>query len=121
MANDFKRFTKSGVNTSVGASATEVYAVPSSGAVAMESIIIGISLANTTSTNVTANVFLDNYDGTNDVYIARSVSVPAFTTLEVMQGNKIVLQGDGTDNDSLRVSCSAGSSLDVTVSVLEDV
>jgi len=121
MANDFKRFVKASVNDSLGASATEVYTVPSTGSVAMESIVIGISLCNTTSSNVTANIFLDNYDATNDAYIARNISVPANTTLEIMQGNKIVLQGDGTDNDSLRVSCSATSSLDATVSVLEDV
>jgi len=38
-----------------------------------------------------------------------------------MSGNKLVLQGDGTTNDALRVSASASSSLDCTISVLEDV
>jgi len=38
-----------------------------------------------------------------------------------MSGNKLVLQGDGTDNDAIKVSSSASSSLDCTVSVLEDV
>jgi hypothetical protein len=38
-----------------------------------------------------------------------------------MSGNKIVLQGDGTDNDAIRVSSSTGSAIDATVSVLEDV
>jgi hypothetical protein len=38
-----------------------------------------------------------------------------------MSGNKLVLQGDGTTNDALRISASASASLDATVSVLEDV
>ena len=38
-----------------------------------------------------------------------------------MQGNKLVLQNDGSNADVLRAEASAGSSIDVTVSVLEDV
>ena len=120
MANDFKRYTKANVNTSAGASATAVYTVPSSGS-AMETIVIGITLANTTTTGVTASVFIDNHDGSNDVYLVRNASVPAGSSLEVMSGNKLVLQGTGSANDVLRVLCSAASSLDATVSILEDV
>ena len=45
----------------------------------------------------------------------------AGASLEVMSGNKLVLQNDGTNGDNLEALCSAASSLDVTVSVLEDV
>lgn len=121
MANDFKRFTVADVNTSTGASASAVYTVPSSSSTAVESIVIGITLANKSSSGVTASVFLDNYDGTNDVYIVKDASIPAGSSLEVMSGNKLVLQGDGTTNDAIRVSASASSSVDATVSVLEDV
>jgi hypothetical protein len=38
-----------------------------------------------------------------------------------MSGNKLVLQGTGSANDALRISASAASALDATVSVLEDV
>jgi|SRR6056300_518437 hypothetical protein len=120
MANDFKRFTASSVNTSAGASATAVYTVPSSGS-AMETIVIGVALANKASSGVTASVFLDNYDGSNDVYIVKDAHIPAGSSLEIMSGNKIVLQGDGTTNDAIRVSSSTASAVDVTVSVLEDV
>jgi len=121
MANDFKRFTSASLGTTTGASATAVYTVPSTSSTAMESIVIGITLANKSSSGVTASVFLDNYDGSNDVYIAKDVTIPAGASLEVMSGNKLVLQGDGTTNDALRISCSASASLDATVSVLEDV
>jgi len=120
MANDFKRFTSASLGTTAGASATAVYTVPSSGS-AMESIVIGITLANKSNAGITASVFLDNYDGSNDVYIVKDATVPAGSSLEVMSGNKLVLQGDGTTNDALRISASTASSLDATVSVLEDV
>ena len=121
MANDFKRFTVADVNTSAGASASAVYTVPSSSSTAVESIVIGITLANKSSSGVTASVFLDNYDGSNDVYIVNDASIPAGSSLEVMSGNKLVLQGDGTTNDTIRVSASSSSAVDATVSVLEDV
>ena len=122
MANDFKRFAKPSVGTSTGASADAVYTVPAgAGASALESIIIGITLANKTSTGVTASVFLDNEDGSNDVFIVKDATVPAGSSLEVMAGNKIVVQNDGSNADVVRVSCSAGSSLDALITVLEDV
>tara|TARA_Y100000996_G_C22340605_1_gene568485 strand:+ start:48 stop:416 length:369 start_codon:yes stop_codon:yes gene_type:complete len=122
MANDFKRFAKPSVGTSTGASADAVYTVPAgAGSSALESIIIGITLANKTSTGVTASVFLDNEDGSNDVFIVKDATVPAGSSLEVMAGNKIVVQNDGSNADVVRVSCSAGSSLDALITVLEDV
>ena len=121
MANDFKRFTASSVNTSSGASAPAVYPVPSTGSVAMESIVIGITLANKTTSGVTASVFLDNYDGTNDVYIVKDATIPAGASLEVMSGNKIVAMNNGTTGDVIRVSSGTSAAIDATVTVLEDV
>ena len=122
MANDFKRFAKPSVGTSTGASADAVYTVPAgAGSSALESIIIGITLANKTSTGVTASVFLDNEDGSNDVFIVKDATVPAGSSLEVMAVNMIVVQNDGINADVVRVSCSAGSSLDALITVLEDV
>ena len=122
MANDFKRFTVPSVNTSTGASASAVYTVPAGGgATALESIIIGITLANKTASGVTASVFLDNLDGSNDVFIVKDATIPAGSSLEVMAGNKIVVQNNGTTGDVIRVSSDTGTAVDATVSVLEDV
>jgi hypothetical protein len=122
MANDFKRFAKPDVGTSTGASADAVYTVPAgAGSSALESIVIGINVCNKTTTERTASIFLDNEDGSNDVYIIKDVKVPQKTTLEVMQGNKLVVQNDGSNADVLRAEASAGSAIDVTISVLEDV
>ena len=120
MANDFKRFAKPSVGTNTGASADAVYTVPAgSGSSALEAIVIGITLANKHTAGITASVFLDNEDGTNDVYIVKTI--PAGSSLEVMAGNKLVVQNDGTNADVLRIESSRAASLDATITVLEDV
>ena len=122
MANDFKRFAKPSVGTSTGASADAVYTVPAgAGSSALESIIIGITLANKGSTGVTASGFLDNEDGSIDVFIVKDATIPAGSSLEVMSGNKIVVQNDGSNADVVRVSCNTSASLDALITVLEDV
>ena len=61
----------------------------------MESIVIGITLANKSNAGITASVFLDNFDGSNDVYIVKDATIPAGIHWNVCR-NKLVLQGDGT-------------------------
>ena len=122
MANDFKRFTVTNVNTSTGASASAVYTVPAgAGSSALESIIIGITLTNTTTAGITASVFLDNNSGSNDVHIVKNATIPAGSSLEVMAGNKLVVQNSGSAGDVIRVSAGTASACDATISVLEDV
>jgi hypothetical protein len=119
MANDFKRFCVPNVSNS---SNTTLYAVPAgASSAALESIVIGITMANKTSSGITASIFIDNEDGSNDVFIVKDASIPAGSSLEVMSGNKLVLQNDGSNGDNLEALASAANSLDVTVSVLEDV
>ena len=119
MANDFKRICTPNVSDS---SNSTIYAVPAgASSAALESIVIGITLANKTSAGVTASVFLDHLDGSSDVYIVKDATVPAGSSLEVMAGNKIVLQNSGSAGDILKVSCGTASALDATVTVLEDV
>ncbi len=118
MANDFKRFCV----PNVGTSNTTLYGVPAgASSSALESIVIGITMANKTTSGITASIFIDNEDGSNDVFIVKDASIPAGASLEVMSGNKLVLQNDGSNADNLEGIASAASSLDVTVSVLEDV
>ena len=118
MANDFKRFCV----PSVGTTNTTLYGVPAgASSSALETIVIGITMANKSTSGITASIFIDNEDGSNDVFIVKDASIPAGASLEVMSGNKLVLQNDGTNADNLEGIASAASSLDVTVSVLEDV
>jgi hypothetical protein len=119
MANDFIRVCTPNISNS---SNTTIYAVPAgASSAALESIVIGITMANKTSSGVTASIFIDNEDGSNDVFIVKDASIPAGASLEVMSGNKLVLQNDGSNGDNLEAICSAASSVDVTVSILQDV
>ena len=119
MANDFKRFCTPDISNS---SNTTIYAVPAgSGSAALESIVIGITSANKSTSGVTVSIFIDNEDGSNDVFIVKNATIPAGASLEVMSGNKLVLQNDGSNGDNLEALASAASAVDVTVSVLEDV
>ena len=104
MANDFKRFCV----PNVGTSNTTLYGVPAgAGSSALETIVIGITMANKSTSGITASIFIDNEDGSNDVFIVKDATIPAGTSLEVMSGNKLVLQNDGTNADNLEGICSA--------------
>ena len=119
MANDFKRICTPNISNS---SNSTIYAVPAgSSSSALESIVIGITCANKSTSGVTVDIFIDNEDGSNDVYIGKNLSIPAGASLEVMAGNKLVLMNDGTNGDNLEALASAGSAVDISVSVLEDV
>ena len=119
MANDFKRIATPNISNS---SNTTIYAVPAgAGSSALESIVIGITMCNKSSAGITASVFLDNEDGSNDVFIVKDASIPAGSSLEIMSGNKLVLMNAGSNAANLEAIASAASALDVTVSVLEDV
>ena len=55
------------------------------------------------------------------MYIVKNATIPAGSSLEVMSGNKLVVQNDGSNADVLRVESSRAASLDATITVLEDV
>ncbi len=123
MANDFKRFVKKDVGTGEGASGSTVYTVPAgAGSSALESIVIGITIANKSTAGITCDVFIDALGGaSDDVYIVKDASIPAGSSLEVMSGNKLVLQNSGSAGDILKMTSSTASAADGIVSVLEDV
>lgn len=107
MANLFKSYTKSNVGTAT----SDIYTVPSS----TTSVIIGLSLVNTTVSSVTANVLVDKSDAQDNVYLAKSLDLPDGSFYEFNAGNKIILE----EGDKLQVSSSTSSSIDVMLSVLE--
>jgi len=123
MANDFKRFVKKDIGTGEGASGSTVYTVPAgAGSSALESIVIGITIANKSTAGITCDVFIDALGGaSDDVYIVKDASIPAGSSLEVMSGNKLVLQNSGSAGDVLKMTSSTASAADGIVSVLEDV
>ena len=113
MANTFKLKTKASLTTSLAA----VYTVPSS----TTAIVLGISLANKDSSSRTADVLI--VSDTSDVetnansYLGYGLPIPVGGTLEVMAGNKLVLQ----TTDIIQAKASAGSAVDIIISIMEIV
>ena len=108
MANTFKLKTKAGVTT-----LATVYTVPSS----TTSIVLGLMIGNTTSSAITSTVTLssDTSDTeTNaDVELITTTPIPGNSTLELLSGNKIVMQ----TTDYIRVYGSGA--VDVALSIME--
>ena len=108
MANTFKLKTKAGVTT-----LATVYTVPSS----TTSVVLGMMIGNTTSSAITTTVTLssDTSDTeTNaDVELLTTTPIPGNSTLELLSGNKIVMQ----TTDLIRVYGSGA--VDVTLSIME--
>ena len=61
-----------------------------------------------------ADVFLVTNTG-DDVYLIRNAPVPAGSSLEIISGNKVIMES----SDVLRVRADTASALDVAVSYLE--
>jgi hypothetical protein len=111
MANTFKLKTKAGIDTSL----TTVYTVPSS----TTTVVIGLTIANIKGSSVTADVQLvsdtDDTETNADVYIVKNIPLPAGSSVEVMSGNKIVLQA----TDVIRVKGSVTDAVDAILSIME--
>lgn len=111
MANTFKLKTDANSTTSL----SSVYTVPAS----TTAIIIGCTLSNTSGNAITADVKIvtDSSSGENadDVYIVKGAPIPQGGSLEVMSGNKIVLEAA----DALQTLSSASNALDVVLSIME--
>ena len=113
MANTFKLSSKAGVT-----SADVIYTVATS----TTTIILGLILGNTTTSQVTATVTLTSVTGSrsnnNDevnqpVELITTAPIPAGSSLELLAGNKVVLET--TDS----ISVTATGATDVALSYME--
>ena len=115
MANTFKLKTKASLTTSLA----PVYTVPNSPSTT--AIVLGISLSNKDSSSRTADVLIvSNTDDTEvnaNSYLGYGLPIPVGGTLEVMAGNKLVLQ----ETDVIQAKASAGSAVDIIISIMEIV
>lgn len=108
MANSFKRKLSRQVGTSPVTVGSYVVGA------ATQVTVIGLSLANTTVSDVTVSVALN--DGTNDTYLVKDGPVPSGGALVLMGGDqKLVMQ----TGDSIVVTSSAATSIDAVLSILE--
>tara|TARA_R110002020_G_scaffold171436_1_gene361480 strand:- start:279 stop:605 length:327 start_codon:yes stop_codon:yes gene_type:complete len=106
MAQDFTRYK----NREVGTAPVSVFTANSNDA------LVGISLANITSSDITCDVYIN--DGSNDFYLVKTAPIPVGSELQLLDGGaKVVMQ----NNDILKVVSSAASSLDVWVSAVDAI
>jgi hypothetical protein len=95
----------------VGTTPVSMYTTPSNS----KAILIGVNIANVTGSTVPFDIYIDK--GGTDYYIAKSHRVLTGDNVEIMKGNKIVLDND----DIVYVKSDVGSSIDVILSILSGV
>ena len=114
MANTFKIKTNAAMPASAGTPLT-LYTVPSS----TTCVVIGLILCNVHTTTVTASVKIESNTSdteTNEnVTVAKDVSIPAGSSLELLTGGKVVVQA----TDVIKIDCSVTAKIDATLSILE--
>lgn len=106
MANTFKLKSKA----NVGVSTAGVYVVPNS----TTTVVIGITLANTSGSSVNVGVGVTRASA-DDISLLKNVPIPQGSSLEVMQGNKVVLEA----TDTFTAKSDVNNSLDVALTIME--
>jgi hypothetical protein len=113
MANTFKLVSKAGVTT-----ADVIYTVASS----TTTVLLGIMLGNTTTSQVTATVTIEsdtanrsgaNNEANQNVELVTNAPIPAGSSLELLAGNKVVME----TTDVLKLTASGAT--DIAVSIME--
>ena len=108
MANTFKNAALANVSNS---SYQTLYTAPAS----TQTVILGLAIANKTSSPVTVQVQFRDSSATADFQLLDGVSIPANTTLETLAGQKYILEA----TDILKVKAGTGSALDVVLGFME--
>lgn len=111
MANTFKIDTKSSLVTDAVSNTTTN--VLSAGATATV-IVLSVLVSNKTGTSANVDVYLVTNTG-DDVYLIRNAPVPAGSSLELISGNKVIMES----SDILRARSDTAAALDIAVSYLE--
>ena len=113
MANTFKVVTKANVT-----SADVIYTVAGS----TTTVLLGIMLGNTTSSQVTTTVTIEsdtssragaNNEANQNVELVTNAPIPAGSSLELLAGNKVVME----TTDVLKLTASGAT--DIALSIME--
>lgn len=114
MANTFKLTTNAGLTTSL----VDQYTVPSS----TTSIVLGMSVSNTSASSITIDVKIisttsaNGRTGNNEgSYLVKGAPVPSGGSLEIMAGNKLVLQ----TTDKIQALSNTTGVADLLISYME--
>jgi hypothetical protein len=108
MANVFKN----SVTGSIGITNTRVYQTPTLSV----STVIGMSVSNVISNNISVNVTITDASATQTRYLVRNGLIVEGSSMVVVGGDQKVVLESG---DFISVVSSAATSADVIVSVLE--
>ena len=110
MANTFKVKTFNG-NATGASTAMTIYTCPS----ATATTVIGLTVANITTSQILVDVTLENNDGDN-VYLVKAAPIPVGSSLVPVGGDqKVVMEA----SDVIKVTSDTANSADTTLSILE--
>ena len=108
MANTFKLKTKA----NVGVTTVGIYTAPA----ATTTVVIGITLANTSGSGVNVGVAVSRTSDTKeDIKLLKNAPIPSGSSLEFMSGNKIVLE----TSDQINVDSDTNNSVNAALTIME--
>jgi|TARA_E500000318_G_scaffold103316_1_gene108266 hypothetical protein len=114
MANTFKLKTNAAMPTTAGTPLT-LYTVPAS----TTTVVLGLMLCNVDTSQRTADVQLvsttSDTETNETVLLVNDVPIPAGSSIELLAGNKVVLQ----TGDVLNIDCDVAAKIDATLSIME--
>ena len=106
MANTFKLKTKA----NVGVTTVGIYTAPAS----TTTVVIGVTLANISGGSINVGIGITRASS-DDINVLRNVPIPQGSSLEFMQGNKVVLEA----TDTVTAASDVNNSLDVALTIME--
>ena len=114
MANTFKLKSNANMPASAGTPLT-LYTCPGS----TTTVVLGLLLCNNDTSQRTVDVKIESDTSeteTNEtVFVTKDTPIPATSSLELLAGNKVVLQA----TDVLKIDSDVAGKIDATLSIME--
>ena len=107
MANTFKLKSKN----NIGVSTVGIYTVPG----ATTTVIICVTCTNVSGQGINVGIGISRATNGDDINILKNVPIPQGSALEIMQGNKIVVEAV----DTVTALSDVNNSLDVALTIME--
>lgn len=105
---------KNAIRASVGNTFTTIYTAPSG----KTSYIIECDVASTGNSGVQTSIRVNDVSTSNVAHVVKGAPVPVGSAIQIIDGQKLVLEA----GDFIEVKCdTSGSTVDVIISLIEDV
>lgn len=105
---------KNAIKDDIGNTWSEIYASPTD----KTSYLIQCDVANVSNSGVQISIRIKDFSTSTYAYLVKGAPVPVGSAIQVIDGQKIVLES----LDALELICdTSGASVDVVVSIIEDV